>query len=214
MVVVAGILFLAFVYFAVGQASMLRNGVQTAADAAALGAAQDARDQLLEGWLEVIDDPALWQRFVRGDQEGYFEGRACQRAAALAALNDAELRPGECIRVDSGFTVTVQTRGTVGESIVPGTDGQHATATATAVIEPLCKFDPSESTSEPTIDLSTPPPSGPDPSGTPSEEPEKEDSTPISTLICDGEEWEIDLESPVLPGADDLFRVRLTGDDE
>ena len=44
--VVGGLLFLAFAYFAVGQAAVNRNGAQTAADAAALAAAQEARDQL------------------------------------------------------------------------------------------------------------------------------------------------------------------------
>ncbi|MFJ6520209.1 pilus assembly protein TadG-related protein [Streptomyces filamentosus] len=205
--VVAGVLFLAFVYFAVGQAAVLRSSAQTAADAAALGAAQDARDQLREGWLEVISDPTQWQRFVRGSQDEYATKRACQRAAAFASLNDAELLQNNgCVSIELGFTVTVRTEGTVGESIVPGTDERQATATASAVIEPLCSFDPPEP--------STPPPPGPDPSSTPSEEPEEEeDPDPISVLSCDGEDWDIDPEAPVLPAADDLFRVRLTGDE-
>ncbi|KAA6219430.1 pilus assembly protein TadG-related protein [Streptomyces filamentosus] len=209
MAVVAGILFLAFVYFAVGQAAVLRNGAQTAADAAALAAAQGARDQLREGWLEVIDEPTQWQRFVQGREEEYDPEQACQRAAVLASLNEAKLLSGGCESIDSGFTVTVQTEGTVGESIVPGTDERSATATASAVIEPLCSFVPPE----PSVDPSTPPPPGPDPSSAPSEEPE-EDPDPISGLSCDGEVWDVDPEAPVLPGADDLFRVRLTGDDE
>ncbi|WP_349239687.1 pilus assembly protein TadG-related protein [Streptomyces sp. CC208A] len=202
MTVIAGLLFLAFVYFAVGQAAVLRNGAQTAADAAALGAAQDAREQLREGWLKVIGDPAQWQRFVRG--EGYAVERSCQRAAEFASRNDAEVN--DCVPLDFGFTVTVQTEGTVGESIVPGTDERRATATASAVVEPLCRFDPPEPSPEPTPE--------PDPSSTPPEEPEEEDPDPISGLTCDGEPWEIDPEDPVLPGVDDLFRVRLTSDDE
>ncbi|MGW1012022.1 pilus assembly protein TadG-related protein [Streptomyces termitum] len=203
---IAGLLFLALVYFAVGQAAMTRNGAQTAADSAALAAAQDARSQLREGWFEVIGDPAQWQRFVRGEE--YAVGRACRSAGEFAALNDAELLPGGCAPSDLGFTVTVRTRGTVGDSIVPGTDGQHATATASAVVEPLCTFDPPEPTSAPTPD--------PDPSSTPSgepEEPEEEEPVLISGLTCDGETWEIDPEDPVLPGVEDLFRVRLTDDE-
>ncbi|MFF5926412.1 pilus assembly protein TadG-related protein [Streptomyces hydrogenans] len=208
--VIAGLLFLALVYFAVGQAAVLRNGAQTAADAAALGAAQDARDQLRKGWLDVIGDPAQWPRFVQGDGGAYAEQQACQEAAAFASLNGANLLPGGCVPIDFGFTVTVRTEGTVGESIVPGTDERRATATATAVIEPLCEFYPPEPSPEPSDE----PPSEPDSSSTPSEEPEEGDTAPISGLTCDGEAWDVDPEAPVLPGADDLFRVRLTGDAE
>jgi len=42
--VIAGLLFLAFAFFAVAQAGTVRNGGQSAADAAALAAAQDDRD--------------------------------------------------------------------------------------------------------------------------------------------------------------------------
>ncbi|MFH9737001.1 pilus assembly protein TadG-related protein [Streptomyces roseolus] len=210
--VIAGVLFLAFVYFAVGQAAVLRNGAQTAADAAALGAAQDARDQLREGWLEVIDDPTQWHGYVRG--EGYIVDRACRRATELASRNDATLLLRDCVPLDLGFTVTVQSQGTVGESIVPDTGGQQATASASAVIEPLCRFEPPKPSSEPSIDPSTEPTTEPDPSSTPPEEPEEEAPVPIAGLTCDGEAWEIDPEEPVLPGVDDLFRIRLTGDDE
>ncbi|MFD8010893.1 hypothetical protein [Streptomyces sp. NPDC058955] len=204
MAVVAGLLFLAFVYFAVGQAAVLRNGGQTAADAAALGAAQDAREQLRDSWLDVMGDTSQWQPFLQGRE--YDEDRACQRAMAFASLNDAELLPEDCVPVDFGFSVTVQTVDTVGDSIVPGADEQRATATASAVVEPLCSFEPPEP--------GTDPPTEPDPSSSPPGEPEEEDPGPIKGLICDGEAWEIDPEDPTLPGVDDLFRVRLTGDDE
>ncbi|MFF6886737.1 pilus assembly protein TadG-related protein [Streptomyces sp. NPDC012421] len=204
--VVAGLLFLAFVYLAVGQATVLRNGAQTAADAAALGAAQDARDQLREGWLTVLRDPTQWQRFVLGDD--YAGARSCQRAAELAVLNEAELE--DCGSVDHVFTVTVNSVGTVDEAIVPGSHGRHSRATASAVVEPLCRFDPPEASPEP----STEPSPGPDPSSAPSEDPEEADPDPILSLTCDGEAWEIDPDDPVLPGVDVLFRVRLTGDDE
>ncbi|MFF6898767.1 pilus assembly protein TadG-related protein [Streptomyces hydrogenans] len=206
--VIAGILFLAFVYFAVGQAAVLRNGAQTAADAAALGAAQDARDQLREGWLVVIGDPDQWQQFVRG--EGYDPGRACRKAAAFASLNRAELRYEDCVTLEFGFTVTVRTEGTVGESIVPGTDERRATATASAVVEPLCSFVPPEPSPGP----STESPTEPTPSSTPPVEPEEEEPDPILELTCGDNEWEVDPDDPVLPGADELFRVRLTSDDE
>ncbi|MGW4052541.1 pilus assembly protein TadG-related protein [Streptomyces sp. NPDC004779] len=206
--VIAGILFLAFVYFAVGQAAVLRSGAQTAADAAALGAAQDARDQLREGWVEVIRDPAQWQRFVQG--EAYSSERSCERAITYASVNAAELLPEDCVPLEFGFTVTVRTDNTVGESIVPGTEAKRATATASAVIEPLCRFEHSEPSAEPTPESST----KPDPTSTPPEEPEEEDPAPIVGLTCDGQEWVVDPDTPTLPGADGLFRVRLTGDNE
>ncbi|MEU6879745.1 pilus assembly protein TadG-related protein [Streptomyces sp. NPDC046712] len=194
--VVAGLLFLAFAYFAVGQAAATRNGAQTAADAAALAAAQDAREQLRDGWLEVILDPTAWERFLNG--ESYVTSRACERAASFAAKNDADLWGDGCARLplgDEGFRVQVRTRYTVGESIIPGTEGQHATAEATAVLEPRCSFTAPE------------PPSEPEPE--PEPEPTPTEPGPILGLSCDGDPWEIDPERPRLPSAADLFTVRL-----
>ncbi|MFJ5706030.1 hypothetical protein [Streptomyces sp. NPDC093105] len=199
-------------YVVVGQAAALRSGAQTAADAAALGAAEDARDQLRDGWLDVIGDPAQWSGLLQGD--GYVIERACQRAIALASLNKAELKSQDCVPQDLGFTVTVQTERTVGNSIVPDTSERRATATASAVVEPLCTFEPPEPPESPSPPPSPEPPTEPDPSATPSEEPEEEDPVPISGLSCGGEDWEINPDDPVLPPVEDLFRVRLTGDDE
>lgn len=68
--VVAGLLFLAFAYVAVGQAAVNRGGAQTAADAAALAAAQDTRDQLAGKWVAVVLDPTKWQDIFDGIAEG------------------------------------------------------------------------------------------------------------------------------------------------
>lgn len=132
---VAGLLFLAFAYFAVGQAAVNRNGAQTAADAAALAAAQEARDQLADLWIVDVRDPAKWQ--------GIFDGNGaddtCWRAFELAAMNDAgnvECGPDGLL----GYSVTVQANKPIGASVVPGTADRRAHASATAVIEPLCTF--------------------------------------------------------------------------
>ncbi|MFI9747423.1 pilus assembly protein TadG-related protein [Streptomyces sp. NPDC052494] len=188
--VVAGLLFLAFAYFAVGQAAFTRNSAQTAADAAALAAAQDARDQLHEGWLEVILDPDQWDDLLEG--KVYYEGAACLRAADFAALNEAVLSGGGCERLDPpGFRVTVTTT---------GSEPNDATASAEAVIEARCGFTAQEPTSEPT----------PTPTATDDTE-EEEDGGPITGLVCDGDPWEIDPEDPTtLPDAADLFTVRLS----
>ncbi|MBT2439401.1 hypothetical protein J7E93_04545 [Streptomyces sp. ISL-36] len=198
--VVAGLLLLAFVYFAVGQAASTRNGAQTAADAAALAAAQDAREQLRDGWLDVILTPAEWPDFLDGER--FLTDPACRRAGVFAAKNDAKLFGNEgCVPLDGeeGFSVTVRTLNTVGGSVIPGTDKQHAVASAKAVIEPRCTFKAPEPPAEPP----GPEPPGPDPAPTPS------DPGPILGLWCAGEPWEIDPDRPRLPRAVDLFTVRL-----
>ncbi|WP_246095180.1 hypothetical protein [Streptomyces roseicoloratus] len=205
----AGLLFLALVYFAVAQAAVTRSGGQTAADAAALAAAQDARRQLRDGWRDVILDPDAWGDFLRGD--GYDIDLACERAESLAADNGARIpAPRDCedrlVGGDIEFRVRVSTIGTVGSSLVPGTEDRHAEATATAVLEPLCSFDAPEPTPPPpTPTTPAPTASGtPDPTPTPSPEPE-----PITGLVCNGDTWTIDPGDPRLPDAADLFTVRL-----
>ncbi|MEU4271950.1 pilus assembly protein TadG-related protein [Streptomyces sp. NPDC026092] len=205
--VMAGLLFLAFAYFAVGQAAATRNGAQTAADAAALAAAQDARDQLRDGWLGVILDPAQWGDFLSG--LAYDESVACGRAVSFAAKNDAELSGEGCVSLpagEQGFRVEVRTLDSVGSSVVPGTENQHATAKATAVLESRCTFKAPEPTQEP--EPPTPDPD-PDPSSEPEPEPTPTEPAPILGLTCNGVPWTIDPDDPELPSAADLFTVRL-----
>ncbi len=64
---------------------------------------------------------------------------ACAAAGQYAGDNGAETLG--CVAVPGtvpGFTVSVRTLGTVGSSVVPGTENTHATAEATAVVEPRC----------------------------------------------------------------------------
>jgi hypothetical protein len=135
--VVAGLLFLALAYLAVGQAAVNRSGAQTAADAAALAAAQNERDQLTAQWVKVLADPTKWRDI--------FEGRAtfddpCGRAGQLAARNDAVL--SDCFPPGLlKYRVDVQTNKSVGRSVVPGSENHKSKASATAEIEPLCTFD-------------------------------------------------------------------------
>ncbi|MEU7304399.1 pilus assembly protein TadG-related protein [Streptomyces sp. NPDC007206] len=130
----AGLLFLALAYLAVGQASVNRSGAQTAADAAALAAAQNERDQLTAQWVKVLADPTKWQDI--------FEGRVtfddpCGRAGQLAAQNDAVL--SDCFAPGLlKYRVDVQSDKSVGRSVVPGSENYKSKASATAEIEPLC----------------------------------------------------------------------------
>ncbi|MEU3196539.1 pilus assembly protein TadG-related protein [Streptomyces sp. NPDC006996] len=138
--VVGGLLFLAFAYFAVGQAAANRNDAQTAADAAALAAAQDRRDQLADALTKSINDPTAWVEIFAGYLPGI--GPSCWRSHELAAQNDATVL--SCIPDGPlSFTVEVVTNGTVGESIVPGTENKRSRQKATAVIESRCEFEPS-----------------------------------------------------------------------
>jgi hypothetical protein len=182
MAAVVGVLFLVLVYLAFGQADVTRNGTQTAADAAALAAAQESRDQL--ELTDLLDD----LEFPDG----------CTRAADFAARNEA-VADG-CTPLNDGrwgFTVNVESQESMGDSIIEGTGSKHATASATAVVEPRCTFTPGE-------------PATPEPG-----EGEEEDEPKPSPgkLLCDSDEWVIDPEEPdLLPDMADLFTVRLAQD--
>ncbi|MEV0745382.1 pilus assembly protein TadG-related protein [Streptomyces sp. NPDC050273] len=194
-VMVAGLLFLAFAFFAVGQASATRNGAQGAADAAALAAAQEARRGLGPDLLLALREPNGLNEFLAGHQ--YYEaGRG--RAMQLAYDNRSDV-------IDFGWhlgywqdavTARVKTKYTVGDSVVPGMEEKHATATATAVIEFRCG---------PKVrDL---PGAGGDGAG-------GEADLPIVTLVCDGQKVPIDLgDSDPLAGLSELiFAVHLIDD--
>ena len=179
--VVAGLLFLAFAYLAVGQAAANRNGAQTAADAAALAAAQDTRDKLAGQWLKVVRDPTKWQDILDGNV-AHLDG--CWRAYQLAGQNDSRVLDEHCDPqlLDLSYTVEVETNKPVGDSIVPGTESRHAKASAKAVIEPLCQ------------------PPGGDVRG-----------NPLPKLTCkDNRNWDPNPDDPAsLPGPEDLFDVHL-----
>jgi hypothetical protein len=179
--VVGGLLFLAFAYFAVGQAAANRNGAQTAADAAALAAAQDQRDQLAGAWLRDAFDWTKWRDIFNGDAETL--GDPCSRAHQLAASNDARVLGCDPTGL-LGFTVEVETNKSVGESIVPGTAERRSDASATAVIESRCEFKP------PGADAA-------------------EDALP--RLSCGDRGWDLKPGDPpeILPKPEDLFDVHL-----
>ncbi|CAL9448009.1 pilus assembly protein TadG-related protein [Streptomyces sp. enrichment culture] len=183
--VVGGLLFLAFAYFAVGQAAANRNGAQTAADAAALAAAQERRDQLSKAWVDDLLAPEKWQDIFDGMTEGLTP--SCWRAEQLAASNDATVLSCNADGLLS-YTVEVQTNKTVGDSIVPGTETKKSLATATAVIEPRCGFD------------------------LPTAEEGADEEVVLPALNCKGGvDWELDPETPedLLPKPEDLFDVHL-----
>ncbi|MFF9521616.1 pilus assembly protein TadG-related protein [Streptomyces achromogenes] len=220
--VVAGLLFLALAYLAVGQAAVNRGGAQTAADAAALAAAQETRDQLADLWRENLDDPASWGAIF----EGAGAGDSCWRADQLAALNDAAVRCA--FDAPLSYVVDARTNKSVGDSVVPGTENVHATAHARAVIEPLCTppeawpgppGDPTGPSGDPTGppgDATGPPGQGsPSPGdGSPppgdGQRPPEPGDTPLPPLTCEDKVWHPEPDdTSELPGPEDLFDVHL-----
>ncbi|MEV7399288.1 pilus assembly protein TadG-related protein [Streptomyces sp. NPDC091267] len=180
-VMVAGLLFVAFAFFAVGQASATRNGAQGAADAAALAAAQDARDGLGAPFLAALQTPNGLDEFLRDYRYG---PAPCYQAQRLAGDNRSDLvggYPGGC-HWDYGYlqdkvTAEVETRYTVGSSVIPGTATKHATADATAVIEFRCTWKVKDA---PSTD-----PGSDDDEGDKGDEGDKPD-LPVLTFDCDG----------------------------
>ncbi|MFE4827466.1 pilus assembly protein TadG-related protein [Streptomyces sp. NPDC056672] len=199
---VAGLLFLALAFFAVGQAGATRNDAQAAADAAALAAAQESRDLFRGDLLGGLLDPGFLDDVFNGHPIGAWNG--CQAATRFAEENGADVRPGECGSLTDGrwgFTVGVVSQEPMGASILPGTEDEYAEARATAVVKPRCGFEPAEEEQQPED----------------GDEPENpDDAEPVSpgTLRCDGgQDWDIDPEHlDLLPDMADLFSVRLAQD--
>ncbi|MEV5444753.1 pilus assembly protein TadG-related protein [Streptomyces sp. NPDC052644] len=196
---VVSLLFLALAFFAVGQAGATRNGAQSAADAAALAAAKESRDRFSLDGL----DPTGW-----GDLfDGVLTGEdGCGASHAYAARNGASVTG--CSSLGDGrwgFQVTVRSAKPVGDTILPGTESEHATATATAVVVPRCSFEAAEepSAEEPATDE----PPADDPA---TDEPSDEEKPSPGSLDCEG--TQVDLDPEDLPDMSDLFEVRLAED--
>ncbi|MEU6093762.1 pilus assembly protein TadG-related protein [Streptomyces sp. NPDC047079] len=177
------LLFAAIAFFVFAQAASARNGAQSAADAAALAAAQDSRQELMAGLQGAIGKNDDWLKWLRG--EGLQGTGASAAAERLAADNDSTVQGGAVPTTVNGFPgyqVEIETRYTVGKSIIPGTETRHARAEAVAVIEPRCIV-----------------PSDADP------------KKPVH-LDCDGQSVDVDpahFGSDDLPDASVLFSVHL-----
>ncbi|MFI7244337.1 hypothetical protein [Streptomyces qinglanensis] len=135
---IAGLLFLAFAFFAVAQAATVRNGGQTAADAAALGAAEDDRQQFFDGFLDAVEAARGWPDWLAAGAA--LTGDGCGAAAHFADRNRSDLLTCDPVTRDGdlGYRVRIETRFDTGRTIVPGADDRTAKATATAVLRPRC----------------------------------------------------------------------------
>ncbi|QEV15883.1 hypothetical protein CP974_19880 [Streptomyces fradiae ATCC 10745 = DSM 40063] len=199
------LLFLALAFFAVGQAGATRNGAQSAADAAALAAAKESRDRFDLG---LLDGPG-WEDLFGGELTGE---DGCAAAHTYAAANGASV--SECGALGDGrwgFRVTVRSVKPVGDTILPGTEGQHASATATAVVLPRCSF---EAAADDVPDEEIPDGGNPDESRddeAPADEAPTDGKKPSpGSLDCEG--TKLDLDPLDLPDMSGLFEVRLTED--
>lgn len=139
------LLFLAFAYFALGQAAANRNDAQGAADAAALAAANEARDQIGQDLIADIEELDDWEDLLAGLL--FPTAPSCESAQQFAAKNSANSE--NCQRLglpQTGFAVEVRTQKSVGSSIIPGTENTRSLASASATIVPLCalKSEPDE----------------------------------------------------------------------
>lgn len=136
----------------------------------------------MEGLGDAVGGDPDWLDWL--DPEELEGGEAAAAADALAAENDATVTgfAGATVAGNLGYEVEIQTNYTVGDSIIPGTETQHADADATAVIEPRCDF------------------------------PVDADPAELVTLDCDGDLVDIDPEDfdlDDLPDASVLFSVQL-----
>ncbi|MFE7479819.1 pilus assembly protein TadG-related protein [Streptomyces sp. NPDC057552] len=151
---VAGLLFLAFAFFAVGKASALRNGSQGAADAAALAAAHSVREQFAPGFDAALPGDQLDQ-FLRAPFSTF---APCAEARRLASANGADT--SFCGTSETGWgrdrvTVKVEGRKAVDSSVIPGTESTFAKAEATALIEFRCSWVAADLDSDGAKDLYT-----------------------------------------------------------
>lgn len=131
------LLFAALVFFVFAKGAVARSGAQSAADAAALAAAQEARDELRLEFIAGLPT-GTWMLPLEGKIPSPTSGRPA--ADQLAAANDSTVQflNETFVQGDLAYEAGIETNYTVGESLVPGTEGTTASADATAVIEPRC----------------------------------------------------------------------------
>ncbi|MET8553741.1 pilus assembly protein TadG-related protein [Streptomyces sp. NPDC004959] len=180
----AAILFVAFAFFAFAQAALGRNGAQSAADAAALAAAQKEREQLTDGFVAALEQDGDWGRWLDGLGNDAVD--LSPAAARLASSNDATLENLQ--RVDTavgpGVHVRVVRKSGLGSNVAVAVQGKRAHAEATAAVKPLCALG----------------------------EGEPEDGK-VSFVCAKGERYSFDpeeLDEVELPSSSDLFSVQLT----
>jgi hypothetical protein len=103
----------------------------------------------MTGLAGAVGTDDHWLDWLKGD---LFKGNGAAAAAGrLAAENDSTVHgfTEKTVNGFPGYWVEIKTQYTVGKSIIPGTEGKHATAHAVAVIQPRCDFDPAADPKKP-----------------------------------------------------------------
>ncbi|MFI6646201.1 pilus assembly protein TadG-related protein [Streptomyces sp. NPDC050529] len=138
---VTGLLFLALVFFAFGEADVQRNGAQTAADATALASAKDSRKLLKFDLMAHVMDRGFYTEVFNTPYVG-MDG--CTTGRAFGRMNDAT--SVDCHPVGDmrwGYEVELKSKKGMSANLVPGTKGKQASAEAVAVLDNRgCKFVP------------------------------------------------------------------------
>ncbi|SHK68749.1 Putative Flp pilus-assembly TadE/G-like [Actinacidiphila paucisporea] len=139
----SALFFLAFAFFAVGQASVAHNSAQSAADAAALAAARQSRDEAHDALLAALKAGDLGKL---GDLarllQGVDEVTPCIKAGEFANDNGAQAKRCTSNGGPGSYTVDVESLTGIGRTVVRGADGIKATAHATAEVTSRCDSHP------------------------------------------------------------------------
>ncbi|MDT0412826.1 MULTISPECIES: hypothetical protein [Streptomyces] len=143
--VTGAVLFAAFAFFAFAQAAVARNSGQSAADASALAAAQQARADLVRVLGQRVADGEDWRDLLENPQ--ITGAPDLSDAAALAGRNGAHLRGPVTVGSVRGlpaFTAKIEMNSSIGRTVIPGVGAEHAKSSATAVIAPRCEAEQAE----------------------------------------------------------------------
>ncbi|WNI22771.1 pilus assembly protein TadG-related protein [Streptomyces sp. ITFR-16] len=147
---VTGLLFLALVFFAFGEADVQRNGAQSAADASALAAAKQSRSLMSLQLKANVMNRAFYIAAFNAPFLGGVNG--CGNAYDFAGRNDARITM--CRPLYDGrwaYRVNLKSDKGMSANLVPRTEGEKAKADATAVVESRCKFIPNPVMTSPSI---------------------------------------------------------------
>ena len=137
LVLVVATLALGFTLFSVGRASNLRTEAQTAADAAALAAVGNLKQQLRALALLQLPDIVTGPGVI--DDTGLETASACAAAADYADRNGARLVG--CRRSGLQVRVETETDESVGASAPDGVEGRRGEAEAVAEVRPVLLVD-------------------------------------------------------------------------
>lgn len=142
----SALFFLAFAFFAVGQASVSHNSAQSAADAAALAAARESRDEAHDTLLAALKAGDVGKLGNLAQLLlGVDSGMPCVKAREFANDNGAQAEGCTRNAGPGSYTVDVKSLKGIGKTVVRGADDIRARAHATAEVTSRCDSRPENS---------------------------------------------------------------------